>query len=229
MMTVLILISSGLTISAFASEKEVTYDDETYEIVRSFFGSSVEVTNLDESIPYANASLTNVDTGEIIEAKIEHASTQKLYDLVNKTTGEPATHYRSDFQILSEHQMSDNASDSGKGMTFYKTIYYTITTKDLFDYLSMNKIDYRFEISDSTYRVTDRSMDIMQIGTDLNNQAKHQRKTTTLGDRGTVLVRDFGWVPVRTDHQLSLIGVKTTAKILRGDSSWNFTLTMNPR
>ncbi|GAB1157654.1 hypothetical protein YWY31_36790 [Paenibacillus illinoisensis] len=236
-----IFFISSFTFGSYtsASPSDVTYDEEKYEIVKSFSNTSVEMfqaNNHDEHSQLINSiaslgevKLTDTENGETTFGKLENVGVQKIYDLVDKQTGEAASHYKAEIMASTENQASDNESDKGGGLIFYETIYYTATT-NVVDYISINKIDYRFEKQDPLYAVSQRKMEISQRGAGIDdNKYKDQFKTVDLNDSGTILPRTYGWVATRFDHQLTRIGTKTTALIKRGQGSWEFSFSMSPR
>lgn len=225
---------------SLALPDEATYDNEKYEIVKDYSKANQEkyevnesqssLTNLSDSLlSLGEVKLTDLKTGENRIGVIEDVEIEKLYDLVDKKTGEEAIHFRAEIMASTENQASDNGVDKSGGLKFYQTIYYTATT-DVVDFININKVDYRFERQDPNYVVTQKKMQISQRGAGIkDNKYKDQFTTVDLSNSGTILVRDFGWVATRFDHQLTRIGTKTTALVTRGSNSWEFSFSMNPR
>lgn len=239
MASIIFITSFAFGSSSSALLDDVTYDEEKYEIVR---GSSKLIQENDEAnkniatsifsnshVSLGEVKLTNTETGETSLGLIENAEIEKLYDLVDKKTGEAAVHYKAEIRASTENQASDDGIDKSGGLKFFQTIYYTATT-NVVDYININKIDYRFERQDPQYVVTQKKMLISQRGADINeNKYKNQFVTVDLNSSGTILVRDFGWVAARFDHRITRLGTKTTALVTRGSNSWEFSFSMNPR
>ncbi|WFB59764.1 hypothetical protein [Paenibacillus sp. BR1-192] len=233
----LLITSLSVNTSSFAttSEDPVSYEDDKYQIVKSY-AANVTSVPVSDIASLAQTRIMNSETGEVMEATIKSSSTQKLYDLVNMTTGQQAEHFRTDFEIFADFQSSDNSSDKTGGITFYETIYYTsVQDSAFYDYVSINKVNYRFEknSSGSSYSISNRKMDIHQNGMGIDGYPKSNQTKSGLSligsGTGTILPREYGWTPVNHPALASRVGTKTTATISNGSSSWDFSFSMNPR
>lgn len=239
-LSVLLLISLGNT-SVLAQENEHSFDTEKYTIKRSYADthkqSILNEKELESSLLGHTSSsqmeiaMDNDVTGEKIIGSVEELQTQKLYDLIDKQTGEEAVQYKTEIKASSEHQTKGNESDSNNGMTFYETIYYTVHLDDPgFSYININKIDYRLEIKDSLYKVTEKKMEIHQNGMGISGKAiSNQTKILDIGISGTILPRNYGWSPVNVPSPGARVVTRTTAKIEVKGSTWNFLFALNPR
>ncbi len=239
-LSVLLLISLGNT-SVLAQENEHSFDTEKYTIKRSYADthkqSVLNEKELESSLLGHTSSsqieiaMDNDVTGEKIIGSVEELKTKKLYDLIDKKTGEEAVQYKTEIRAASEHQTKGNESDSNNGMIFYETIYYTVNLDNPgFSYININKIDYRLEIQDSLYKVTDKKMEIQQNGMGINGKAvSNQTKIINLNGSGTIFPRDYGWTSVNVPSAGARVGTKTTAKIEVKGSTWNFLFSLNPR
>lgn len=226
----LLFITTWVGNTSHAAESIKSYDDDIYDVVRSY--SNVEVNTFMNKAAYeSNTEMIDSKSGDVVKTKIESIKTQKLYDLISKKDGQIATHFKTDIVLFSDHQTSESGTDDTAGLAFYETIYYTITQdKASFDYVNMNKIDYRFEVQDSSLKVGTQRMEILQNGIGIDGKTvNNQTKTVNLNNSGTILPRDYGWTSIY--HALgSRVGTRTTATIQRGQSSsWEFSFSMNPR
>ncbi|MEK4074862.1 hypothetical protein MHI01_13205 [Paenibacillus sp. FSL M7-0656] len=239
MVSIFFITSFAFGSSALALSDDATYDEEKYEIVKGSSNLHQESDEVKKNyatskfpnslISLGEVKLTDTETGETNLGLIENVEIEKLYDLVDKQTGEAAVHYKAEIMASTENQGSDNGVDKSGGLKYFQTIYYTATT-NVVDYININKIDYRFERQDPQYVVTQKKMLINQRGAGINdNKYKDQFITVDLNSSGTILVRDFGWVATRFDHLITRLGTKTTALVTRGSNSWEFSFSMNPR
>ncbi|BFH70979.1 hypothetical protein J27TS7_46780 [Paenibacillus dendritiformis] len=91
--------------------------------------------------------------------------------------------------------------------------------------MGIDKVSHRFEINDSSYKVSFKQMQIAQNGVgypDMKNITK-QDKTINIEDSGTELVRNYGWTPILKYGLGYAVGINITAKIQRGQqSNWDF-------
>lgn len=238
-MAVVLLCTIGST-SVFAEANEYSFDTEKYSVKKGddLIGEkSIQKQKDFELSLFGDTSEMEIDminhlTGEKNIGAVEEIQTQKLYDLVDKQTGEEAVQYKTEIQASSsDHQIQGNKSDSNNGMTFYETIYYTVhLDKAGFAYVNINKVDYRLEIKDSLYKVTQKKMEIQQNGMGISGKAvSNQTKILDIGTSGTILPRDYGWTPVNVPSLGARVATKTTAKIEVKGSTWDFTFTLNPR
>jgi hypothetical protein len=237
-LSVLLFISLWNT-SVFAQENEHSFDTEKYTIKRiyadthkqSILNEKELESSLLEHTSQIEIAIDNDVTGEKIIGSVEELQTKKLYDLIDKKTGEEAVQYKTEIRAASEHQTKGNKSDSNNGMTFYETIYYTVHLDDPgFSYININKIDYRLEIKDSLYKVTEKKMEVHQNGMGISGKAiSNQTKVLDIGTSGTILPRNYGWSPVNVPSPAARVATRTTAKIEVKGSTWNFLFTLNPR
>ncbi|WP_411735871.1 hypothetical protein [Paenibacillus sp. M2] len=239
-LSVLLLISLGNNF-VLAQENEHSFDTEKYIIKRSYAEidkqSILNQKELESSLLGLTSSsqmeikMENDVTGEKIIGSVEELQTNKLYDLIDKKTGEEAVQFKTEIKASSDHQTKGNGSDSNNGMIFYETIYYTVNLDNPgFSYININKIDYRLEIQDSLYKVTEKKMEIQQNGMGINGKAvSNQTKIINLNSSGTIFPRDYGWTSVNVPSAGARVGTKTTAKIEVKGSTWNFSFPLNPR
>ncbi|GAB1157653.1 hypothetical protein YWY31_36780 [Paenibacillus illinoisensis] len=240
MSSLLICMLFGVT-SVSAQEENFPFDLEKYKVKKSYVDvhqkGILEPENIESSAlliddaSQLEITMTNSKTGERNFGSIEEIETQKIYDLIDKETGEEVAQYKTEIKAVSEHQTSGNASDSSNGMVFYETIYYTVTLDDPgFSYININKIDYRLEIKDSLYKVTEKKMEIQQNGMGISGKTvSNQTKKIDLSNSGTILPRNYGWTAVNVPSPGARVGTITTAKIEVKGSSWDFSFPMNPR
>ncbi|WP_374017379.1 hypothetical protein ABU162_24985 [Paenibacillus thiaminolyticus] len=237
-LSLLIMVTSlGIGTIANASESQNASEIisvkgfEDFQIIKTYYNNERIVPNEYSLINFLNGNgvLTNERTGEILNVEVKSTSTEKINDLINKRTGETASTFRTDVVLedsTTNNQQSGSESDKGLGMKVYATIYYiTTTNKDGFNFVGIDKVSHRFEINDSSYKVSFKQMQIAQNGVgypDMKAITK-QDKTINIEDSGTELVRNYGWTPILKYGLGYTVGINITAKIQRGQqSNWDF-------
>ncbi|GIP18869.1 hypothetical protein J40TS1_45110 [Paenibacillus montaniterrae] len=172
-----------------------------------------------------NASLVNMETGEEVIPEVIENSVRPIKDLMNKNTGEITTLYAADFTIMSTSgRKSGNSGNNDAYVKFYVTMYYYWTGPSN-TYITLDKVDYRWEITydpNNNLSIEYAKMFIKQYGPSENNGGQLQSKEVDIkSTSGTVLVRDWDWHPVLEDGLGYVISCETTASIYaRG--VWSF-------
>lgn len=165
------------------------------------------------------------NTGKDIDVDVVDQSTRPLYDLKNINTGEIVTEYVSDIGIMaSSGTKTSDDYDKTKSVYAKATIYYIFSGSAAEEGVTLDKVDWRYEIKDSTVKIKSKTHNFYQEGPPLGGgSALKQRKTLTpTASHGTDLVRDWGWKPINTLTTVTLMGIEMNATLgtTYDSSSW---------
>ncbi|MNN12872.1 hypothetical protein D3C76_242510 [compost metagenome] len=227
--TILLATTWGTIVSANNDEINTIKGKEIYKIVRVYDDNEQNVV---KDILTANGQIKNLETGETIDLTVESIKTVKINDLARiQTNGtETATQYKAEAVLTSTTgTQSGSGSDASYGVTVYETLYYTTYSKNNFNYVAIDKIDYRFGDPDPTITVSNKQIKISQNGVGYANGGKaitNQQTTRNASDSETILVRNWGWDAVLKNGLGYATGTNITATLQRGTTS-NWTLTFN--
>ncbi|MCK8486665.1 hypothetical protein M0651_05690 [Paenibacillus sp. MBLB2552] len=224
---VILFLSSVLLVTSYGSiaNAEQIGNNENYQFVQSHHDNEEFMV---KNILDANGQLENLETGEVYELEVGEIKVQKLDDFMRIQTNETATQYKAEAVIsATTHTQSGNKTDDSISLKVYATIYYTSYSKDGFTYVGMDKIDYRFDLLDSSVTVSNKRILVSQNGgagyTNGGKAVTNQQDTLNAFDSDTILVRNWGWDAVLKYGLAYACGINITATLQRGThSSWNF-------
>lgn len=231
--TVLVSILS-LGLSGFVSISNVEADaniqdiPDGYEIIKTYDSHSSESTFSINSANKQIDSLAKVNiepkildntNNENVKVETIKNDTKPLYDLKNKTTGEIVTQYATDVAVKaigeSHGTYSTSKKDRNLSVTAYGTLYY-IYSGESSEYVQLDKVSWRYEISDNNVIIKNKNHYFEQNGASKAGYAVNQNKTLTpTANSGTDLVRNWNWAPVDVLGGLWKYGVKMDATIGR--------------
>ncbi|QMV43613.1 hypothetical protein [Cohnella cholangitidis] len=172
--------------------------------------------------------ITNNVTGETTTLDVIEHETRPLYDLRNLETGAIATQYATDVSARASGTYSDNISDSTLSVTAYATLFYITETVSGEIFAGLDKVSWRYEISDNAVALKNLTHKYQQSGAGQGTStAIDQRNTlypTALS--GTDLVRNWGWTKVSILGTFYKYGVEMTSTLYRTNNP-TYTWTMN--
>ncbi|OZB96536.1 hypothetical protein [Paenibacillus sp. XY044] len=225
-----LLLSTQLNAAPVESSDPQIDIPEGYELVKVYNNDSplTGTKSLQQNLlPQIKALPEVVDnnTGKDIDVDVVDQSSRPLYDLKNIKTGEVVTEYVSDVGIMaSSGTKTSDGYDKTVSVYAKATIYYIFSGSASEEGAALDKVDWRYEIKDSTVKIKSKSHLFIQEGPPLDGGgALKQRKTLTpTASYGTDLVRDWGWKPINSLVTYSLMGVQMDATLgtTYDSSSW---------
>ncbi|MBW4084943.1 hypothetical protein [Paenibacillus sp. S150] len=219
-----VLLVTSLGATASATNVNISTNQKFIQVDKNENVASTVIN----SIKSSNGQLKNVETGEIIDLEVESASTQIVNDDTNiqsnrGVTADTTTKYKTEAVLrATSDTISDNKSDNSLGMTVFMTIYFSTYSKSLRTYVGIDKISYRFEVYDTSITVSNKKIEIVQVGVGYYSGSSLLNQVTTRNAllSETILVSGFGWEPVGLAANYY---ANITAVLSRGISSnWNF-------
>ncbi|MFD1177645.1 hypothetical protein ACFQ3W_15230 [Paenibacillus puldeungensis] len=191
-----------------------------YELVKVYDNTSrYDIASLQRNHSLELKVLPDIiddNTDDKHDAQVVDQSVRPLYDLREISTGEIVTEYAADVTIMgSSGTKTADGYDSSISVYAKATIYYIFSGSASEEGVTLDKVDWRYEIKDSTVKIKSKSHLFVQDGPPLSSgPAVKQRKTLTPTDNsGTDLVRNWGWVPLNSLATSTLMGVDMTAEL----------------
>ncbi|MBH5316319.1 hypothetical protein I6N90_00665 [Paenibacillus sp. GSMTC-2017] len=218
----------GSTISAKQVVKSGSIVPNGFEIVKTYKAfeplSKQNMKQLGLPDQKIEPQVTSNSANEKIEFETLENETRPVHDLRNKLTGEIVTQYESNVVVLaSSATYSTNGSDSTLSVRAYGTLFY-IFSGSVDEYAHLDKVSWRYEISDNNARIVNKTHKFVQSGA-YGGRAVNQNKTLNpTATSGTDLVRDWGWSPVDTLAGYWKLGVEMNATIGRTNNSSTWTM-----
>ena len=215
----LMFSSSNLT---FASEStEELYIPEGFESVKILDSTKVQAplkisTDLPTAKSFTNSTNVNED---VYNFKIIENETHPIQELRNIATGQIVTQYKANFAATALNQyIPKQTTDSAGTIHVYGTVYYLEypnSDSRLPSYYGIDKLSYRYEVSDYKLRKIASKLDYFQQGAVMDNtkngafQEYQEPKYTEIknGAIVTILVRNKNWSPVAANSSTSRIGM----------------------
>lgn len=224
---ILLVGSIGNLVSASELDRNILANNPSYTINIS---NSEDIA---ETLIMANGALVNMETGETFDLEIEESNIQKLSNDYNRVfSNERVESYKAEVVVNATfHTQSGSGSDNSLAMKGFVTLYYYTYDSNGFSYVSIDKVDYRFENYDSSVTISNKQIVIAQNGVGYTNGGKAvttQKTTRNALDSETILVRNWNWIPILKYGAPYVCGVELSAVLQRGQqSNWNFIFNFN--
>ncbi|WP_339235617.1 hypothetical protein MKX40_20510 [Paenibacillus sp. FSL R5-0517] len=208
LIAVALIFSSGN--SVMAAQENPDYDTSKYTIVKKYDDTNLDtfgIQSVNETLPKVDLEVS--DDSENFNYKLLENTTRPLYDLQNKETGEIVTQYATDVSLQATNgQLSSNNTFKEFNMKVYGTVYYIFTGKNG-NYVTIDKVSFRWENNGRTPGTKDHSISVQQFGASENIAKVNQNKSVDfkLVSHGTVLVREWNWTPVFASYDGSSVAV----------------------